>query len=122
MIILNGLEGKPLPVYGDGQNIRDWLFVDDHVDTLRLILEKGRPGETYNVGGRNERTSLQVVHAICDLLDEMAPDASIRARRGLIKFVTDRPGHDRRYAIDATKLEGDVFERQARSISKAIAM
>lgn len=113
VIILNGLEGKSLPVYGDGQNIRDWLFVDDHVDALRLILEKGRPGETYNVGGRNERTNLDVVHAICDLLDEMSPDAAIGPRRGLIKFVTDRPGHDRRYAIDATKLETELGWRAA---------
>jgi len=113
LIILNGLEGTPLPVYGDGQNIRDWLFVDDHVDALRLILETGRPGETYNVGGRNERTNLDVVHAICDLLDEMSPDAAIGSRRGLIKFVTDRPGHDRRYAIDATKLETELGWRAA---------
>lgn len=113
VIILNGLEGKPLPVYGDGHNIRDWLFVDDHVDALRMIIEKGRPGETYNVGGRNERTNLQVVHAVCDLLDEMSPDAAIGPRRNLIEFVADRPGHDRRYAIDATKLETELGWRAA---------
>lgn len=120
VIILNGLEGKPLPVYGDGQNIRDWLFVDDHVDALRMIIEKGRPGETYNVGGRNERTNLQVVHAICDLLDEMAPDAAVGSRRNLIKYVTDRPGHDRRYAIDATKLETELGWRAAKPFDPGI--
>ena len=113
VIILNGLEGRSLPIYGDGRNIRDWLFVDDHVDALRLIIGKGRPGQTYNVGGRNERTNLDVVHAICDLLDEMAPDRLIGSRRGLIKFVADRPGHDRRYAIDATKLENELGWRAA---------
>ncbi len=108
LVILNGLEGKPLPVYGDGSNVRDWLYVEDHARALRLILEKGRLGEKYNVGGRNERTNLQVVETICDLLDEMAPDPAIGPRRGLITFVTDRPGHDRRYAIDATKLETEL--------------
>lgn len=120
VIILNGLEGKPLPVYGDGQNIRDWLFVDDHVDALRLILERGRPGETYNVGGRNERTNLDVVHAICDLLDEMSPSAAVGSRRELINFVTDRPGHDRRYAIDATKLETELGWRAAKPFDAGI--
>lgn len=114
LIILNGLEGKPLPVYGDGQNIRDWLFVDDHVEAMRKILEQGRPGQTYNVGGRNERTNLQVVHEICDLLDELAPDATIPNRRDLVRFVTDRPGHDRRYAIDATKLETELGWKAAK--------
>ncbi len=108
LVILNGLEGKPLPVYGDGSNVRDWLYVEDHARALRLIVEKGRVGEKYNVGGRNERTNLQVVETICDLLDEMAPDPKIGSRRGLITFVTDRPGHDRRYAIDATKLETEL--------------
>ena len=103
LIILNALEGKPLPVYGDGSNVRDWLHVEDHARALYLILTKGRLGETYNVGGRNERTNLQVVEAICDTLDELVPTEI--ARRELIEFVTDRPGHDHRYAIDATKLE-----------------
>jgi dTDP-glucose 4,6-dehydratase len=106
LVMLNALEGKPLPVYGDGGNIRDWLHVDDHVAALELILRRGRPGEKYNVGGRNERTNLQVVHAICDLVDEAEPGS--KPRRDLITFVTDRPGHDRRYAIDASKLEGEL--------------
>lgn len=103
LIILNAMEGKKLPVYGDGSNVRDWLHVEDHARALFLILTKGRIGETYNVGGRNERTNLQVVHAICDTLDEFLPVD--QPRRALIEFVTDRPGHDQRYAIDATKLE-----------------
>ena len=106
LVILNALEGKKLPVYGKGDNVRDWLYVEDHARALSLIATKGRPGETYNVGGRNERTNLQVVHAICDELDKIIPaDAP---RRSLIEFVTDRPGHDHRYAIDATKLETEL--------------
>lgn len=106
LVTLNALEGKPLPVYGKGDNIRDWLFVEDHARALALIASRGRPGETYNVGGRNERTNLQVVEAICDELDRMRPAA--RPRRELISFVPDRPGHDHRYAIDATKLEVEL--------------
>ncbi len=106
LVILNALEGRPLPVYGDGSNVRDWLFVEDHARALRLILQRGRVGQKYNVGGRNERTNLQVVQAICDLVDELAPREG--SRRELITFVTDRPGHDARYAIDATKLETEL--------------
>src|SRR5579872_7053080 len=105
-MIIKGLAGEPLPVYGDGQNIRDWLYVEDHAKALTLVLERGLIGETYNVGGRNERTNLSVVESICDLLDEIRPRAG--SRRSLISFVTDRPGHDRRYAIDATKLEKEL--------------
>lgn len=105
LVILNALEGKPLPVYGDGSNVRDWLYVDDHARALHLILTRGRIGETYNVGCGNERTNLAVVHAICDLVDELAGGAD---RRSLIRFVSDRPGHDQRYAIDATKLEREL--------------
>jgi dTDP-glucose 4,6-dehydratase len=106
LMILNGLQGLNLPVYGDGSNIRDWLYVEDHARALMLIVQKGRVGETYNVGGRNERTNLDVVHRICDLLDRHAPsDAS---RRALVSFVKDRPGHDLRYAIDASKLETEL--------------
>lgn len=105
LIILNALEGKPLPVYGDGSNIRDWLYVEDHAKALHLILTRGRVGEKYNVGGRNERTNLDVVHRVCDLVDELAGAAD---RRKLVKFVTDRPGHDHRYAIDAAKLEKEL--------------
>lgn len=106
LVTLNALEGKPLPVYGKGDNIRDWLYVEDHARALAMIASKGRPGETYNVGGCNERTNLQVVEAICDELDRVMPGAA--PRRNLITFVADRPGHDHRYAIDATKLEGEL--------------
>lgn len=106
LTILSGLAGAPLPVYGDGGNVRDWLYVDDHVEALCLVAEKGQPGRTYNVGGLNERTNLQVVHRICDLLDQMAPKA--KQHRELIAFVSDRPGHDRRYAIDATRLTSEL--------------
>jgi dTDP-glucose 4,6-dehydratase len=108
LVILNALEGKPLPVYGDGQNVRDWLFVDDHCSAIRTVLDRGKLGETYNVGGNSERNNLDVVETICDLVDEMRPDATIGSRRKLIKFVTDRPGHDRRYAIDARKIASEL--------------
>jgi dTDP-glucose 4,6-dehydratase len=121
LIILNALEGKPLPVYGDGSNIRDWLFVEDHVAALRLMLAKGRPGHTYNVGGRNERTNLEVVQRICDLMDQMAPALASGARRGLITHVTDRPGHDHRYAIDAAKLEGELGWRASENFETGLA-
>jgi dTDP-glucose 4,6-dehydratase len=107
LVTLNALEGKPLPVYGKGDNVRDWLYVDDHAKALVLIATKGVVGESYNVGGRNERTNLEVVEAICDLLDELRPQAGLK-RRDLIQFVHDRPGHDARYAIDATKLETEL--------------
>ena len=103
LVILNALDGKDLPVYGKGDNIRDWLYVDDHAKALALVLEKGVPGETYNVGGNNERTNLEVVETICDILDELKPKET--AYRDQIIFVKDRPGHDKRYAIDATKLK-----------------
>lgn len=105
LTILNALEGRELPVYGDGSNIRDWLYVEDHARALALVLQRGRVGETYNVGGRNERSNLEVVHTICDLVDQLA---GRRDSRNLIRFVTDRPGHDQRYAIDATKLETEL--------------
>lgn len=106
LVILNALHGNALPVYGDGSNIRDWLYVDDHARALVMILEKGRAGEKYNIGGRNERTNLQVVERICDLMDALAPKD--RSHHDLIEFVTDRPGHDHRYAIDATKTESEI--------------
>jgi len=108
LIILNALEGRRLPVYGDGGNIRDWLYVDDHAAALQLILETGQPGRTYNVGGRNERSNLQVVQTICDLVDAAAGSLPSGPRRGLIEFVADRPGHDRRYAIDPTRIETEL--------------
>lgn len=108
LMILNALEGKPLPVYGDGANVRDWLFVEDHCSAIRTVLEKGRVGQTYNVGGNSERTNLDVVRAICDLVDEMRPKANVAPRRNLITMVKDRPGHDRRYAIDAGKIRHEL--------------
>lgn len=118
LVILNGLDGKDLPVYGDGKNVRDWLYVDDHAQALLLIVAKGRPGETYNVGGRNERANIDVVHAICDQLDRLAPAA--RCRREQIRFVPDRPGHDHRYAIDATKLETELGWRAQQTFETGI--
>jgi dTDP-glucose 4,6-dehydratase len=108
LVILNALEGKPLPVYGRGENVRDWLFVDDHARALILSAERGRPGETYAIGGHNERSNIDVVRAICALVDELAPDEQIGPRERLIRFVEDRPGHDLRYAIDASKIEREL--------------
>jgi dTDP-glucose 4,6-dehydratase len=106
LMILNALDGKPLPVYGDGQNVRDWLYVGDHCEAILEVLARGRTGETYNIGGNSERRNLQVVEYICDFLDEVRPTG--RSRRELIQFVTDRPGHDRRYAIDASKIQAEI--------------
>lgn len=106
LVILNALDGQPLPIYGDGSNVRDWLYVDDHAKALFTVLTKGRFGEKYNVGGRNERTNLDVVNTICRILDEVRPKNSPYADQ--ITYVTDRPGHDARYAIDATKLENEL--------------
>lgn len=108
LVILNALEGKSLPVYGRGDNVRDWLYVEDHARALALVLREGRPGEKYNIGGRNERTNLEVVKTICDSLDELVPSDAIGRRRELIAFVADRPGHDKRYAIDAGKIEKEL--------------
>jgi dTDP-glucose 4,6-dehydratase len=108
LTILNALEGKPLPVYGKGDNIRDWLYVDDHAEALLLVASKGHVGESYNIGGRSERQNIEVVRAICALVDELVPNAAIGPREKLITFVTDRPGHDHRYAIDASKIERDL--------------
>jgi dTDP-glucose 4,6-dehydratase len=108
LVILNALEDKPLPVYGDGSNVRDWLFVEDHCAAIRRVLEDGRPGETYNVGGNSERANIEVVTAICDLVDEMRPREGGASRRRLITYVKDRPGHDRRYAIDASRISREL--------------
>jgi dTDP-glucose 4,6-dehydratase len=107
LMILNALEGKPLPVYGDGKNIRDWLYVRDHCEAIRQVLAKGRVGETYNVGGKNELKNIEVVTGICALLDELRP-RSAGKYADLITYVKDRPGHDRRYAIDPTKIEAEI--------------
>jgi dTDP-glucose 4,6-dehydratase len=105
LMILTALRGDPLPVYGDGQQIRDWLYVEDHCRAILAVLQRGRPGETYNVGGHNERTNLEVVKTICALLDGLVPGSP---HESLITFVADRPGHDRRYAIDAGKIEREL--------------
>jgi dTDP-glucose 4,6-dehydratase len=118
LIILNALEGKALPVYGDGLQERDWLFVDDHVRALMLVLEKGRAGETYIIGGRAPMRNLDVVHRICDMLDELRPSRA--PRRQLIAFVPDRPGHDRRYAIDPAKIENELGWRALESFHTGI--
>ena len=108
LVTLNALEGKPLPIYGKGDQIRDWLHVDDHARALRLVLEKGRTGETYNIGGHNEKTNLDVVKTICKLLDKLVPDSPNIPHESLITYVTDRPGHDLRYAIDADKIAAEL--------------
>ncbi len=107
LMILNGLNGKALPIYGDGQNVRDWLYVEDHCDGIYLVLQQSQLGETYNIGGNNEQNNLTVVGKICDILDELAPKAGL-SRSSLLNFVTDRPGHDRRYAIDCSKIKRDL--------------
>jgi dTDP-glucose 4,6-dehydratase len=105
---INIMLGKSLPVYGDGQNIRDWLFVRDHCSALDVVIHKGVPGETYNVGGNNEVKNIDLVHMLCDLMDELAPNLPSKPSKQLITFVKDRPGHDRRYAIDATKIKTEL--------------
>jgi len=120
LMILNALAGKPLPVYGDGLNVRDWLFVGDHCGAIREVLERGRLGETYNVGGNSERKNIDVVTTICDILDELRPDAKIGSRRGLITYVKDRPGHDRRYAINAEKITRELGWRPEKQFESGI--
>src|ERR1700688_335116 len=120
LTIINAIEAKPLPVYGAGENIRDWLHVDDHAEALLLVAEKGAPGQTYNIGGRNEHTNIAVVKAICALLDELAPNASIDRHESLITFVTDRPGHDARYAMNADKIERDLGWRPRRNFETGL--
>ncbi len=119
LMLLNGLDEKPLPVYGDGLNVRDWLYVGDHCEAILAVLARGSAGETYNIGGGAERTNLDVVRALCDLLDELAP-SSKGSRRRLITHVTDRPGHDRRYAIDASKLRERVGWKPAHAFEEAL--
>lgn len=120
LVILNALEGQELPVYGDGQNVRDWLYVDDHAAALELVLTKGRVGESYAIGGRSERNNLAVVQTICDLLDTKTPLAAGGKRRDLIRFVPDRPGHDRRYAIDPSKAEEELGWRATEKFESGI--
>lgn len=118
LVLVKALAGEPIPVYGDGSNVRDWLYVRDHCSALRTILRNGRPGETYNIGGESERTNLQVVQTLCDIVDELLP-AGIK-RRELVRFVTDRPGHDRRYAIDASKLRNELGWTPSRSFDQGL--
>jgi len=108
LMCINILLGKPLPVYGDGQNVRDWLYVRDHCQALDTVIHKGKAGETYNIGGNNEVKNIDLVRMLCDLMDELAPDLPVRPAQNLITFVRDRPGHDRRYAIDATKIRTEL--------------
>ena len=120
LMIVNALAGKPLPIYGDGQQVRDWLYVSDHCSAIRRVLEAGRVGETYNIGGWNEQTNLAIVHTICDLLDELQPRADGQSYRSQITHVPDRPGHDRRYAIDARKIERELGWRPAETFDTGI--
>jgi dTDP-glucose 4,6-dehydratase len=121
LIILNALDFKPLPVYGDGLQVRDWLYVHDHVDAINAVLARGAVGEVYNIGGSSERTNLQVVHGICDIVDQRRPDGSRGTRRSLVQHVTDRPGHDRRYAIDCSKLSRELGWQPAVSFESGLA-
>jgi dTDP-glucose 4,6-dehydratase len=120
LMITHALAGKPLPIYGDGQQVRDWLFVEDHCKAIAAVLAKGKIGETYNVGGCNQRSNREVVEAVCALLDELAPDSPYRPHAQLITRVADRPGHDRRYAIDATKIEREIGWRPEESFETGL--
>ena len=120
LVILNALAGKPLPIYGDGQQIRDWLFVKDHCTAIRRVLDGGRLGETYNVGGWNEKANIDIVNTVCALLDELRPRADGQSYRAQITYVKDRPGHDRRYAIDARKIEAELGWRPAETFDTGI--
>lgn len=121
LVILNALDEKPLPVYGAGANVRDWLFVEDHARALQLVATRGTPGQSYNIGGRSERSNLSVVQAICDILDSKRPRRHGERYRDLITFVTDRPGHDRRYAIDASKVERELGWRPTETFESGLA-
>ena len=120
LIIINALTNKPLPVYGDGQQIRDWLYVKDHCDAIRLVLETGTTGETYNIGGWNEKTNIDIIHTICSLLDTLSPHVGGKHYNEQITFVTDRPGHDRRYAINSNKIKRDLGWEPAETFETGI--
>ena len=127
LVIINALKGAPIPVYGDGRNVRDWLYVEDHCEALYSALEKGRLGETYNVGGRCERANIDIVRRICSMIDEAVSDKGLAAlypldkpRESLIAFVKDRPGHDRRYAIDCSKIEAQLGWRPRHSFEDGL--
>jgi dTDP-glucose 4,6-dehydratase len=120
LMILNARSGKPLPVYGDGKNVRDWLFVEDHCDAIRTVLSRGEPGETYNIGGWNEKPNLEIIETICSILDELRPNDPVVPHRQLLTFVKDRPGHDRRYAMDARKIEHELGWRPRETFETGI--
>ena len=120
LVILNALAGKPLPIYGDGQNVRDWIYVGDHCAAVRQVLERGRIGETYNIGGNSERTNIDVVRAICRILDELRPHPRGQAYQSLITHVSDRPGHDRRYAIDSSKIGAELGWKPAETFESGL--
>ena len=120
LMCLNILMGKSLPVYGDGQNVRDWLYVGDHCSAIDVVIHQGTPGETYNIGGNNEVKNIDLVHKLCDLMDELAPDLPLRPSRKLITYVKDRPGHDRRYAIDATKVRTELGWTPAQTVESGL--
>jgi dTDP-glucose 4,6-dehydratase len=120
LMILNALEGKPLPVYGDGQQIRDWLYVEDHCEAIWKVLRDGKPGETYNIGGNNQPTNLVVLNTLCDILDECRPSSLYVPHRDLIQFVKDRPGHDRRYAMDTSKIERELGWQPKQSLETGL--
>lgn len=121
VIILNALAGKPLPIYGDGSNVRDWLYVEDHADALLLVLQKGELGRSYNIGGENERTNLQLVETLCSILDEKRPRTDGKSYSDQITFVTDRPGHDARYAIDPTRIRTELGWRPSVTVEEGLA-
>jgi len=120
LMILNACDGKPLPVYGDGQNVRDWLYAEDHCDAIRTVLAKGQVGETYNIGGGNEKKNLEIVNTICELLDELRPADPVVPHRKLVSFVKDRPGHDRRYAMDTRKIDRELNWRPKETFETGI--
>jgi dTDP-glucose 4,6-dehydratase len=118
LVILNALNGKPLPIYGDGQNVRDWLYVGDHCEAIALVLAQGRVGETYNIGGDSEKANIDVVTTICSIMDEVHPAGAPHSR--LITYVKDRPGHDRRYAVDASKIKRELNWSQRETFATGI--
>ncbi len=120
LLIMNALQGKALPIYGDGQNIRDWLYVEDHCSAIAAVLAKGSVGEVYNIGGNYEKTNLEIVHTVCAILDELVPDSPYRPHHKLITYVKDRPGHDRRYAIDPSKIAREIGWQPAETFESGI--
>ncbi len=120
LLIMNALQGKALPIYGDGKNIRDWLYVGDHCTAIHEVLNKGQVGEVYNIGGNYEKTNLEIVHTVCEILDELVPDSAYRPHKKLITFVKDRPGHDRRYAIDPEKIRDEIGWEPAETFDSGI--